>query len=85
MNRLFRNSKKALVPRCCNAKLREFLQLNIKDASTYQEVKEHIMNYERVSKSWTQEQVLKATQDTPKFDTGGPAPMDIDRVEKRKG
>ena len=43
------------------------------------------MNYERVSKSWTQEQAPKAIQDTPKPDTGGPAPMDIDRVEKGKG
>ena len=28
--------KVATLMRCCNAKLREFLQLNIKDASTYQ-------------------------------------------------
>ena len=77
--------KVATLMRCCNAKLREFLQLNIKDASTYQEVREHIMNYERVPKSWSQEQVLKAIQDTPKPDSGGPAPMEIDRVEKGKG
>ena len=45
--------KVATLMRCCNSKLREFLQLNIKDSSTYLEVREHIMNYERVSKSWT--------------------------------
>ena len=73
--------------RCCNSKLREFLQLNIKDSSTYVEVREHIMNYERVSKSWTQEQVLKAIQQDPaRPDSGGPTPMEIDRVEvKGKG
>ena len=72
--------------RCCNTKLREFLQLNIKDSSTYLEVREHIMNYERVSKSWTQEQVLKALQDPLRPDSRGPTPMEIDRVEvKGKG
>ena len=41
--------KVATLMRCCNTKLHEFLQLNIKDSSTYVEVREHIMNYERVS------------------------------------
>ena len=79
--------KVATLMRCCNSKLREFLQLNIKDSSTYVEVREHIMNYERVSKSWTQEQVLKAIQQDPaRPDHGGPTPMEIDRVEvKGKG
>ena len=79
--------KVATLMRCCNNKLREFLQLNIKDSSTYVEVREHIMNYERVSKSWTQEQVLKAIQQEPgRPDPGGPAPMEIDRIEhKGKG
>ncbi len=72
--------KVATLMRCCNAKLREFLQLNIKDDATYAQVREHIMNYERVSKSWTQEQVLKAIQDPSKHE--GPTPMEIDRVEK---
>ena len=78
--------KVATLMRCCNNKLREFLQLNIKESSTYLEVREHIMNYERVSKSWTQEQVLKAIQQDPaRPDPGGPAPMEIDRIEKGKG
>ena len=78
--------KVATLMRCCNSKLREFLQLNIKDSSTYLGVREHIMNYERVSKSWTQEQVLKALQDPLRPDSGGPTPMEIDRVEvKGKG
>lgn len=73
--------KVATLMRCCTAKLREFLQLNIKEDATYNQVREHIMNYERVSKSWTQEQVLKSMQDTPK-PNDGPVPMEIDRVEK---
>ena len=73
--------KVATLMRCCTAKLREFLQLNIKEDATYNQVREHIMNYERVSKSWTQEQVLKSIQDTPK-PNDGPVPMEIDRVEK---
>ncbi len=78
--------KVATLMRCCNSKLREFLQLNIKESSTYLEVREHIMNYERVSKSWTQEQVLKAIQQDPsRPDAGGPTPMEIDRIEKGKG
>ena len=39
------------------------------------------MNYERVSKSWTQEHVLKSIQDIPK-QQDGPVPMEVDRVEK---
>ena len=79
--------KVATLMRCCNSKLREFLQLNIKYSSTYVEVREHIMNYERVSNCWTQEQVLKAIQQDPATpDSGGPTPMEIDRVEvKGKG
>ena len=78
--------KVATLMGCCSSKLREFLQLNIKDSSTYLEVREHIMNYERVSKGWTQEQVLKALQDPLRPDSGGPTPMEIDRVEvKGKG
>ena len=73
--------KVATLMRCCNAKLREFLQLNIKDDATYAQVREHIMNYECVSKSWTQEQVLKSIQETPK-QNDGPVPMEVDRVEK---
>ena len=76
--------KVATLMRCCNNRLREFLQLNIKESSTYLEVREHIMNYERVSKSWTQEQVLKAIQQDPaRPDPGGPAPMEIDRIENK--
>ena len=74
--------KVATLMRCCNATLREFLQLNIKEDSTYLQVREHIMNYERISKSWTQEQVLKSIQDTPR---DGPVPMEVDRVEKGTG
>ena len=80
--------KVATLMRCCNSKLREFLQLHLRDSSTYPEVKEQIMNHERVSKSWTQEQVLKAIQQdgSSRTDSGGPAPMEIDRIEhKGKG
>ncbi len=38
---------KVVTLRCCNAKLREFLQLNIKEDATYAQAREHIMNYDR--------------------------------------
>ena len=72
--------KIAILMRCCNQRLREHLQLNLDDKSTYSMVKESIMNFERVSKAWSQESVLKSIQNDD-----GPTPMEIDRVEDYKG
>ena len=78
----------ATLIRCCQPKLREQLQLGINDESTYQEIRDKVLSFERVSKIWSTEQVLKHVQDNPSYcggSTDGPTPMEVDRIEKGKG
>eukprot|EP00435_Cladocopium_sp_Y103_P029774 s3318_g7.t1 len=75
----------ATLIRCCQPKLREQLQLAINDESTYKEIRDKVLSFERVSKIWSTEQVLKHIQETPTYTGGtadGPTPMEVDRVEK---
>ena len=77
--------KSATLIRCCGNKLREHLQLSITESSTYKEIREKIMSYEKVSKAWSQETILRQIQADSQGDASGPTPMDVDRVEKGKG
>ena len=75
----------ATLIRCCQPKLREQLQLSISEDSTYQEIRDKVLSFERVSKVWSTEQVLKHIQDTTSYTGGttdGPTPMEVDRIEK---
>ena len=75
--------KAATIIRCCAPRLREQLQLSISDSSSYREIREKVTSYERVTRSWNQEQVLKhITDQQRRGDDGGPTPMEVDRVEK---
>ena len=74
--------KSTTLIRCCPHKLKEHLRLSITETSTYQEIREKIMNYEKVSRSWNQETILKQLHgDASGQDTGGPAPMEVDHVK----
>ena len=78
--------KIATLLRCSPAKLKEHLQLTLDDKATYNQVREQILNFERVSKSWSHETVLKSIHDANKGVADGPTPMEVDRVEgKSKG
>ena len=75
----------ATLIRCCQPKLREQVQLSINEESTYQEIRDKVLSFERVSKIWSTEQVLKHVQETPSYTGGaadGPIPMEVDRIEK---
>ena len=75
----------ATLIRCCQPKLREQLQLSISEDSTCQEIRDKVLSFERVSKVWSTEQVLKHIQDTTSYTGGttdGPTPMEVDRIEK---
>ena len=75
----------ATLIRCCQPKLREQLQLSINEESTYQEIRDKVLSFERVSKIWSTDQVLKHVQETPSYTGGaadGPTPMEVDRIEK---
>eukprot|EP00435_Cladocopium_sp_Y103_P026719 s1251_g6.t1 len=65
-------------------RLREKIQLSITDTTSYADIRERITSFERVSKSWTGEQVLKRINDASAADSGGPAAMEVDRIEKGK-
>ena len=75
--------KSATITKCSDAKLREHLQLTIQDTTTYAQLREVVLNYEKASKSWTGEAVLKSIQNTASHDDGGPRPMEVDRVEAK--
>lgn len=80
--------KSATITKCSDAKLREHLQLTIQDTTTYAQLREVVLNYEKASKSWIGEAVLKSIQNTASHDDGGPRPMEVDRIEakgKNKG
>ena len=76
--------KAATLIRCCGNKLREHLQLSITETSTYREIRDRITSYEKVSKAWSQESILRQIQADPS-DAGGPTPMEIDRVYDKGG
>ena len=79
--------KAATLIRCCQPKRREQIQLAISDTTTYKDIREKVVAYERVSKAWTSEQVLKHINEPPRPDANdGPTPMEVDRVnDKGKG
>ena len=57
--------------RCCDAKLREHLQVTISDKTTYSEIKQSILGYDQAMKTWTSEQVIKSLEVRPKGKHGG--------------
>ena len=77
----------ATLIKCCQPRLREQIQLSITDTTSYADIREKITSYERVSKAWTSDQVLKHVNDQPNYASGsgdGPVPMEVDRIEKGK-
>ena len=78
--------KIATLLRCSPARLKEHLQLTLDDKAAYNQVREQILNFERVSKSWSHETMLTSIHDANKGVADGPTPMEVDRVEgKSKG
>ena len=77
--------KAATLIRCAPSRLREHLQLSLSDVSTYADVREALLSYERVSKSFSQEQSYKQLQVEDSKTSDGPTPMEVDRVMKGKG
>ena len=77
--------RSATLIRCAPQKLRDHLQLSLTDKSTYADVREALLSYERASKSYSQEQILKHLELKDGDSRDGPTPMEVDRVEKGKG
>ena len=71
--------KAAITLRCSPARVREYLQLSLKEESTYSDIREALLAYERATKGYTSEQLLKQVQSTPDSEA---TPMEVDRIYK---
>ena len=72
--------------------VQQHIQLGMTNTTTYQEVKDRLVAYERVSSSWTRDKILTECGANPvgavtSYATGsdGPAPMEVNLVQKGKG
>ena len=78
--------KSATLIRCAPNRLKERLQLSLTDRSTYADVREALLSYDQVSRSFSQEQILKQLEIIePRQAHDTSAPMEVDRVDKGKG
>ena len=75
--------KIATLVKCSHHKLREHLQLTIGEKTTYSQLKEVMLSYDKACRSWTTENVLKSLQSSTTGDSSGPQPMEVDRVENK--
>ena len=72
--------KAATILRCSPQRIREYLQLSLKEDSTYADIREAVLAHERVTKGFSTEQILKQVQTSGEHDTS--APMEMDRIFK---
>ena len=72
--------KAATILRCSPQRIREYLQLSLKEESTYADIREAVLAHERVTKGFPTEQILKQVQTSGEHDTS--APMEVDRIFK---
>ena len=72
--------KAVTILRCSPQRIREYLQLSLKEDSTYADIREAVLAYERVTKGFSAEQIVKQVQAPGDPDTS--APMEIDRIYK---
>ena len=69
------------------ADVRKYLELNLDDGATYEKMRARLLQFERTTAGWSSEHILRSVgidKDASKFiDTGGPVPMDVDRIENK--
>ena len=77
--------KAATLIRCSESRLREHLQLTIKEDTTYAQIREALLSHEQVSKTWSQEAIMKSLtlKNEAAANPNGPAPMEVDRIEEK--
>ena len=72
--------KAATILRCGPRRIREYLQLSLKEDSSYADIREAVLAHERVTKGFSSESILKQIQTSGEQDTL--APMEVDRIYK---
>ena len=81
--------KTATLIRCAPAKVRDHIQLSLRDDSTYSDVREALLSFDRVTRGFSAEAIMKQlTYDSTsaeRRDDGGVRDMEVDRVEWKGG
>ena len=72
--------KAATILRCSPQRIREYLQLSLKEDSSYADIRAAVLAHERVTKGFSSESFLKQLQTSSEQDTS--APMEVDRTYK---
>ena len=72
--------KFSVLMKCVSGQLKTWLQLNMVETATYDELREAIIRYDQATLKWNHAMILHSDSTG-----GGPAPMEIDRIEKGKG
>eukprot|EP00435_Cladocopium_sp_Y103_P075477 s444_g58.t1 len=75
--------KFAILLRCITGQLRMHINVSMKEDSTYEVLREMVLQYDRANIKWTEAMSLVISR--PSHDDGDPAPMDVDRVKGGKG
>ena len=77
--------------RCLPSHIRQHVQLSLDQSATYATVRSRVLGFETVTNSWAPSKIhseFGIISSSSSHDAGGPAPMDISRVEskgKQKG
>ena len=76
----------SVLVKCLPKTVQQHIRLSMNDASTYSSVLPQVLSYEAISSTWTSNQIHTqlGISDKP-ANSGGPAPMEIDQVQWRKG
>ena len=77
--------KTATLIRCAPAKVRDHIQLSLKEDSTYSDVREALLSFDSVTCGFSAESIMKQlayeTTSSDRRDDGGVRDMEVDRVE----
>ena len=65
------------------SEMRRCLQMQVTDSTTYESLRERVLQYERSSSSWNADHVLQALGVDRPPGSDDPTPMDVDRVETK--
>ena len=72
----------AILMKCLTGQLKTYLQVTLKDSTTYDELREAALRYDQCTIRWTQSMSLGASVSAS---TDSAVPMEVDRIEKGKG
>ena len=75
--------KTAILLRSVTGQLRMWLQLQVSETTTYSNVREHILSYERSTSKWTEQMVL-GNDLSSSGNNEAVVPMDVDRLKEKE-